>query len=186
MKKLSLAILFILPMVNGMAYADNQTLSVGYAQSKVQDFKNLRGVNLQYRYEFESSLSAIASFTYMNGDDEQNYLLSGDAVNNQIDAKYYSLLAGPAYRINDYVSLYALGGVAYVKATGKTRWINVDDDYVNHEDISEKSTSLAYGLGVVFNPVEYLSVNIGYEGTRVSLDRNRSINGFNIGVGYRF
>ncbi|KFB96934.1 Ail/Lom family protein, partial [Trabulsiella guamensis ATCC 49490] len=70
----------------------------------------------------------------MSGDDKQNYFLSGDSVDNRIDAKYYSLLVGPAYRINEYVSLYVLGGIAHVKATGKTRWINVNDDYVNHEN----------------------------------------------------
>lgn len=122
----------------------------------------------------------------MKGDEEHNYLLSGYSVNNRINAKYYSLLVGPAYRINEYVSLYALGGVTYVKATGKMRWINVDDDYVNHENISEKSTSFAYGLGVIFNPVDYLSINAGYEDTQANLNENNSINGFNVGVGYRF
>ncbi|HAT6804011.1 TPA: Ail/Lom family outer membrane beta-barrel protein [Citrobacter freundii] len=188
MKRMYLAVILTTTMtgVSGMAFADNYTVSAGYAQSKVQDFKDIRGVNLQYRYEFNNPLSVLASFTYMKGDDEQNYLLAGDSVNNHIDAKYYSLLAGPAYRINDYVSLYALGGVAHVKATGNTRWINVTDDYVNHEGISEKSTSFAYGFGVTFNPIDCLSVNVGYEGTRANLDGNRSVNGFNVGMGYRF
>ncbi|WP_156964249.1 Ail/Lom family outer membrane beta-barrel protein, partial [Trabulsiella guamensis] len=51
---------------------------------------------------------------------------------------------------------------------------------------SEKSTSFAYGFGVTFNPVDNLSINAGYEGTQANLDGNRSINGFNVGVGYRF
>lgn len=44
-----------------------------------------------------------------------------------------------------------------------------------------------YGVGFQVNPMENLAVDIGYEGS--SLDaggKNRSINGFNIGVGYRF
>ncbi|KFC05625.1 Ail/Lom family protein, partial [Trabulsiella guamensis ATCC 49490] len=135
MKVELLAVLLASSMVSEVAFADNHSVSIGYAQSKVQDFKNIRGVNLQYRYEFDSPLSALASFSYMSGDDKQNYFLSGDSVDNRIDAKYYSLLVGPAYRINEYVSLYALGGIAHVKATGKTRWINVNDDYVNHENI---------------------------------------------------
>lgn len=186
MKTIPLITLVIAAVTSGLAFADNHTVSAGYAQSKIEDFKNIRGVNLQYRYEYNSPLSVLASFTYMKGDDEQNYYLSGDSVNNRIDAKYYSLLAGPAYRFNDYVSLYALGGVAHAKATGKTRWKDSWNDKVNYENISEKSTSFAYGFGVVINPVDNISVNVGYEGTRASLDGSRSINGFNVGVGYRF
>lgn len=39
---------------------------------------------------------------------------------------------------------------------------------------------------MVMNPSDTLSVNIGYEGTKASMDRNYSINGFNVGIGYRF
>ncbi|MWL74803.1 Ail/Lom family protein, partial [Escherichia coli] len=49
MKKLSLAVLVAATLASGAALADNQTVSVGYAQSKVEDFKNIRGVNVQYR-----------------------------------------------------------------------------------------------------------------------------------------
>ncbi|NIY48084.1 Ail/Lom family outer membrane beta-barrel protein [Cedecea colo] len=186
MKKTSLAVLLATTMVSGIAVADNHTASVGYAQSKVQDFKNIHGVNIQYRYETNSPLSLLASLSYMKGDNEQNYLLSGDAVNNRFDIKYYSLLAGPAYRINDYVSLYALGGLAHVKASGKTRWTESDYDYVGQEGISEKSTDFAYGFGIIINPVDKFSINVGYEGTQIKADGNHSINGFNVGVGYRF
>ena len=104
----------------------------------------------------------------------------GKSVN--VKAKYYSLLAGPAYRINDNVSLYALGGVARTK---------IDTDGIMHAGIrylssSEKSTAFAYGVGVIINPAETLSVNIGYERTQYDIKGDRSINGFNIGVGYRF
>ncbi|MTD38268.1 Ail/Lom family outer membrane beta-barrel protein [Erwinia sp. CPCC 100877] len=186
MKKISLAVLLATSMASGVVFANNQTVSIGYAQSKIEDFKTIRGVNLQYRYEFDSPFSVLGSFTYLKGKGQQHYLLSGDTVNNHIDAKYYSLQVGPAYRINRFVSLYALGGIAYAKATGTTKWINVDDVFVNREGISEKSTSFAYGVGVIFNPIDNLSVNVGYEGTQASLDGNRSINGFNLGVGYRF
>ena len=57
MKKLSLAVLVISGLTSGMAFADNQSVSIGYAQSDVQDFKNIRGVNLQYRYEFTPRLA---------------------------------------------------------------------------------------------------------------------------------
>ena len=117
MKKVALAVLLAGGMVSGVALADEHSVSVGYAQSKVQDFKNIRGVNLQYRYEWDSPVSVMGSFTYMKGDDDQNYYLSSDYINNHVEAKYYSLLVGPAFRINEYVSLYALGGVAAQKLT---------------------------------------------------------------------
>lgn len=45
--------------MSGSRLADNHTLSAGYAQSKVQDFKNIKGVNLQYRYEWDSPVSVV-------------------------------------------------------------------------------------------------------------------------------
>jgi putative virulence related protein PagC len=186
MKKLPLAVLLTTAMAGSVALAANHTASVGYAQSKVQDFDDIRGVNLQYRYETGAPLSLLTSFTYMKGKGKQHYMLSGDTVNNHINIKYYSLQAGPAYRINDNFSLYALGGVAHTKATGKTHWINVDSDAVHYEGISEKSTSFVYGFGMLLNPLDNLSVNVGYESTQAKLAGNRDINGFNVGVGYRF
>ncbi|MEG9983134.1 Ail/Lom family protein, partial [Escherichia coli] len=54
MKKLSVLSAIILSVASGSVLADNHSFSVGYAQSKIQNFKNIRGVNLQYRYEWDS------------------------------------------------------------------------------------------------------------------------------------
>lgn len=186
MKKISLAVFVAASLASGAALADNHTVSLGYAQSKVENFKNIRGVNAQYRYEWNSPLSVIGSFTYMSGDDDQKYYVDSDSVKNHIDVKYYSLMVGPAYRINEYVSLYALGGVAHTKADVDTKWVNAGDGYTQKDSLSEKSTSFAYGAGVQFNPTEELAVNVGYEGTNADIDGSHSINGWNVGVGYRF
>jgi putative virulence related protein PagC len=186
MKKISLAVCVAASLASSAALADNQTVSLGYAQSKVENFKNIRGVNAQYRYEWASPLSVIGSFTYMSGDDDQKYYVDSDSVKNHIDVKYYSLMAGPAYRINEYVSLYALGGVAHTKADVDTKWVNAGDGYTQKDSLSEKSTSFAYGAGVQFNPTDELAVNVGYEGTNADIDGSHSINGWNVGVGYRF
>lgn len=186
MKKISLAVFVAVSLASGAALADNHTVSLGYAQSKVENFKNIRGVNAQYRYEWDSPLSVIGSFTYMSGDDDQKYYVDSDSVKNHIDVKYYSLMAGPAYRINEYVSLYALGGVAHTKADVDTKWVNAGDGYTQKDSLSEKSTSFAYGAGVQFNPTDALAVNVGYEGTNADIDGSHSINGWNVGVGYRF
>lgn len=172
-------------LTSTVALADNHTVSLGYAQSKVEDFKNIRGVNVQYRYEWDSPLSIIGSFSYMKGDDSYSESNDGGITNEytgKVDGKYYSLLAGPGYRLNDYVSLYALAGIAHTKLEDTTTW---STQY--SESTSESKTSFAYGAGVVVNPVEYLSVNIGYEGSRVKYGESQhAINGFNVGIGYRF
>jgi len=129
-KKIILGMVIATSMISSAAMAESSTLSLGYAQSDVEGFKDIRGVNLQYRYELDSPLSVLGSFTYMSGDDDQDYYVASDAVHNSIDVKYYSLMVGPAYRINEYVSLYALGGVAHTKADVDTTWVNAGDYYV--------------------------------------------------------
>lgn len=173
-------------IISANAIADNHTVSLGYAQSKVQDFNYIRGVNVQYRYEWDSPVSVIGSFTYMKGD--ENYSdrtdFHGDisGYDGKTDVKYYSLLAGPAYRINDYVSLYALAGFAHTKVEDKTTYLTQYS-----EKYSSNKTSFAYGAGVAINPVENIAVNIGYEGSRIKgAEDSVSVNGFNVSVGYRF
>lgn len=171
----------------GTAQADNHSVSIGYAQSKVQDFKNIRGVNLQYRYEFDTPVSFLGSFSYMKGDESQKEYFYGHSTKEQVDAKYYSLLAGPAYRVNDYISLYALGGMARVKADGESALVSSHGEHLAHIRASKSSNTFAYGAGVIINPVENVSINVGYEGTKADLaGSDYSVNGFNIGIGYRF
>ncbi len=179
MNKIALAVCVAASLASGAALADNHTVSVGYAQSNVEDFKNIRGVNVQYRYEWDSPVSLMGSFTYMSGDEDEHYYLFSEV-------KYYSLMAGPAYRLNDFVSLYALGGVARVKADGHTTWVNGGDNYTQRDGISDKSTSFAYGAGVQFNPTPELAIHVGYEGTTADLGDDYGIDGWNVGVGYRF
>jgi putative virulence related protein PagC len=99
--------------------------------------------------------------------------------------KYYSLLVGPAYRVNEYVSVYALGGVSYTKLNEDTTWIDSNGPFY-HESESDNSTAFAWGAGLQFNPTGNISVGIGYEGTTAKYIHSHSINGFNLTVGYRF
>jgi len=161
--------------------ADNHTISLGYAQSKVPDFKSIRGVNAQYRYEWDSPVSVMGSLTYMTGDDSYSLRENFSGYDGKVAMKYYSMLAGPAYRVNDYVSLYVLAGIAHMKVADKVTYLTQYS-----ESDKENRTSAAYGAGVIFNPMKNLSVNIGYEGTYINDNGTISINGFNIGAGYRF
>ena len=162
--------------------------SVGYAQSKVEDFKRIGGLNLQYRYESVLPVSLIAAFSWQEGSDNiGNGSGSFDVINkrSEIDIKYYSLLAGPAYRINSLISLYAVGGFARTKATGNTQR-QMNNNSIKRRALYGRETSFAYGAGIIINPRDYLTVNTGYEGTRINMADDHRINGFNIGVGYRF
>ena len=188
MKKTTLFVLLSSLLTSGAALASHHSFSVGYAQSKVEDFKRIGGLNLQYRYESVLPVSLIAAFSWQEGSDNiGNGSGSFDVINkrSEIDIKYYSLLAGPAYRINSLISLYAAGGFARTKATGNTQR-QMNNNSIKRRALYGRETSFAYGAGIIINPRDYLTVNLGYEGTRINMADDHRINGFNIGVGYRF
>ncbi|CBJ79635.1 Virulence membrane protein pagC precursor [Xenorhabdus bovienii str. Jollieti] len=192
-KKALLATLAVSGVMYGsLAYADSHTVTVGYAQSKVQNFKDIRGVNLHYRYEWDSPVSIIGSFTHMKGDRDYKFSFKHNGKNytgeDSLDMKYYSLMAGPAYRINDYLSVYGLLGFAHSKADATEGAYHLRNTVeVEASKMNRKSTNFAYGAGVEVNPIQSLSLYAGYEGASVKYNDNREeINGFNLGVGYRF
>ncbi|MGC6387387.1 Ail/Lom family outer membrane beta-barrel protein [Ewingella sp. S1.OA.A_B6] len=168
------------------AQADNHTVSLGYAYGKADDVK-LKGVDVKYRYEWDSPVSMIASFTYMkdnisdsmiNGYEENGY------VNKSTDVKYYSLTAGPAYRVNDYISAYALVGLSRSKIDVNLYYSG--NDYT--EDRNTHSTNLAYSAGVQINPIPQMVVDVAYQGSKIKgfNDYSTHMNGVVIGLGYRF
>lgn len=187
MKNLALvSIVFATLGFSATANADQQTFSIGYAQSKVQDFKNIRGVNLKYRYEWNSPFGIIGSFTYMSGKESESYCTIYEKLDAQTKLKYYSLAAGPTYRFNEYVSAYGLLGVNYNKVTYDERWVYTGFGSSSYDE-SHNKASLMYGIGLQINPVEYLAIDIGYEGSRPEVaNKKHSIDGFNIGIGYSF
>lgn len=87
--------------------------------------------------------------------------------------QYYSLNVGPSFRLNDYVSAYALAGVSQTESTVSTR----------QGKSSDKHTSISYSAGVQVNPIKNWAIDVAYEG---SGSGEWSTNVFIIGVGYRF
>lgn len=172
------------------ALADQQTASIGYAQSKVQRLNNINGVNLKYRYEWGSPVSVIGSFTYLSGSSACSNLLTRDVISNNADIKYYSLSAGPAYRFNKYISIYGLLGLNYNKVDYRSSWTNYESGYYRYmgsETGNISKTSPMYSVGLQINPMENVVLDIGYEGASLdAADQSHNINGFNIGIGYRF
>ncbi|WP_445374530.1 Ail/Lom family outer membrane beta-barrel protein [Photorhabdus tasmaniensis] len=159
------------------AQAEQHTASIGYAYVKPQDVKALNGATLSYRYELDDQWGVLSSFTFAKGDDAETI------DRPKIDTKYYSLMTGPTYRINDYISLYSQVGLSKIDL--KLSYSGTDAN----GKINEKA--LGWGAGVIVNPTTNTSVTVGYEGSRFDIkdgvDKYKiSTNGFNISVGYRF
>lgn len=177
--------------MSSVAHAAEQSITAGYAQAHVQDFKNINGMNLKYRYEWESPLSLMASFSFMSGSKDYSYLAEKDIIDNNAQVKYYSLAMGPAWRFNEFVSVYGLLGASYSKVKYNYNWKNYEGDrgYVDMGNTSgsNNSTALAYNLGVQVNPIPNLVLDLAYEGSSLNDgSTDRSLNGFNVGIGYRF
>lgn len=171
MKKIAClsALAAVLAVSAGSAVAGTSTVTGGYAQSDMQGVANkANGFNLKYRYEFDDSnpLGVIGSFTYTEKDRTEN------GVYNK--GQYYGITAGPAYRINDWASIYGVVGVGYGK-------FQANDFPDSKSDTSDYGFS--YGAGLQFNPIENVALDFSYEQSRI---RNVDVGTWIAGVGYRF
>ncbi|MCT8341619.1 MULTISPECIES: Ail/Lom family outer membrane beta-barrel protein [Photorhabdus] len=163
------------------ANAGESSISGGYAQShvKVDGEKldeNPKGFNLKYRYELDNNFGVIGSFTLTH--QGYNYYYGSRKIGTG-DLDYYSLMAGPTYRFNEYVSVYGLVGAAHgkEKAKGNAAVLGYDVEY------KESKTSAAYGLGLQFNPMPNWVIDASYEYSKVG---DYKIGTWVIGAGYRF
>ncbi|MEX2943012.1 outer membrane protein OmpX [Serratia fonticola] len=159
----------VLAVTAGTAFAGESTVSAGYAQGDLQGVANKAGgFNLKYRYEYDNSpLGVIGSFTHL----EKNN--SEDGFYNK--AQYNSITAGPAYRFNDWASIYGVIGVGYGKFTSNAQ---------NGTDNNNTSDyGFTYGAGLQFNPMQQVALDVGYEQSRI---RSVDVGTWNVGVGYRF
>ena len=171
MKKIAClsALAAVLAFTAGTSVAATSTVTGGYAQSDAQGQMNkMGGFNLKYRYEEDNSpLGVIGSFTYT---EKSRTASSCDYNKNQ----YYGITAGPAYRINDWASIYGVVGVGYGKfqTTEYPTYKHDTSDY-----------GFSYGAGLQFNPMENVALDFSYEQSRIlSVDVGTWI----AGVGYRF
>ncbi|EHD1518749.1 TPA: Ail/Lom family outer membrane beta-barrel protein [Escherichia coli] len=170
------------------------TLSAGYlhASTNVPGSDDLNGINVKYRYEFTDMLGVVTSFSYANAKDEQKTHYSDtrwheDSVRN----RWFSVMAGPSVRVNEWFSAYAMAGVAYNRvSTFSGDYLQVTDDKGKTHDVltgsddgRHSNTSLAWGAGVQFNPTESVAVDVAYEGSGSGDWRTNS---FIVGVGYKF
>ena len=69
MKLLQVCLLGSCALLTTTTFAEKHTLSLGYAQTDVQDVMDLDGVSLQYRYENESPLGFVSTLSYQTGEE---------------------------------------------------------------------------------------------------------------------
>ncbi|HHR6132346.1 TPA: Ail/Lom family outer membrane beta-barrel protein [Providencia alcalifaciens] len=157
--------------------AENNTVSLGFANThaKLQtEFlsrsDNLHGLNLKYRYEFDERLGIMTSL--LRTKITYNFKNQGQK-NGSADATYYSLTVGPSYRLNQYISAYALGGIGHSRLSG------------NIGSFSKTVTDNAFtaGAGLQFNLTQNVSLDTHYEYAKFS---NLKMNTWTAGIGYRF
>ena len=173
MKKIAClsALAAVLAFSAGTAVAATSTVTGGYAQSDAQGAANkMNGFNLKYRYEQDNSpLGVIGSFTYTEKDRTDSF---GDYNKTQ----YYGITAGPAYRLNDWASVYGVVGVGYGK------FQQTENQGLNRT-ASNSDYGFSYGAGMQFNPIENVALDFSYEQSRI---RNVDVGTWIAGVGYRF
>ncbi|HAH9154548.1 TPA: Ail/Lom family outer membrane beta-barrel protein, partial [Escherichia coli] len=110
-----------------------------------------------------------------------------DSVRN----RWFSMMAGPSVRVNEWFSAYAMAGMAYSRvSTFSGDYLCVTDNKGKTHDVltgsddgRHSNTSLAWGAGVQFNPTESVAIDLAYEGSGSGDWRT---DGFIVGVGYKF
>ncbi|CTZ91158.1 putative prophage-encoded outer membrane protein [Escherichia coli] len=152
------------------------TLSAGYLQTHTDmpGSDDLKGINVKYRYEFTDTLGLVTSFSYAGDRNRQLTRYSDtrwheDSVRN----RWFSVMAGPSVRVNEWFSAYAMAGVAYSRvSTFSGDYLRVTDNKGKTHDVltgsddgRHSNTSLAWGAGVQFNPTESVAIDIAYEGS---------------------
>lgn len=187
---------FVVQVSGAPAWASEHqsTLSAGYlhASTNVPGSDDLNGINVKYRYEFTDMLGLVTSFSYANAKDEQKTHYSDtrwheDSVRN----RWFSVMAGPSVRVNEWFSAYAMAGMAYSRvSTFSGDYLRVTDNKGKTHDVltgsddgRHSNTSLAWGAGVQFNPTESVAIDLAYEGSGSGDWRT---DGFIVGVGYKF
>ncbi|MBD8214436.1 Ail/Lom family outer membrane beta-barrel protein [Erwinia persicina] len=156
------------------------TVTLGYAQSHIKHFKNMKGINARYRFEIpELPLSAMVSFSAMNARGSQPEGEGGGIKNHRV--RYYSLMVGPAYRVTSWASLYLLGGAGWESSSNVTTYDTPPGGQTGRYKIFD--ARFAWGTGVQFNLIDNLALDVGYQAGHV---QKTSSNGFSLGIGYRF
>ncbi|PRT58424.1 Ail/Lom family protein [Escherichia coli] len=190
---LSAAICLAVSGAPAWASEHQSTLSAGYlhVSTNVPGSDELNGINVKYRYEFTDTLGMVTSFSYAGDKNRQLTHYSDtrwheDSVRN----RWFSVMAGPSVRVNEWFSAYAMAGVAYSRvSTFSGDYLRVTDnkgkthDVLTGSDDVATATRLWRGGWRAVNPTESVAFDIAYEGSGSGDWRT---DGFIVGVGYKF
>ncbi|WP_340616464.1 Ail/Lom family outer membrane beta-barrel protein [Xenorhabdus entomophaga] len=172
MNRILIAMFVLLTFPATQTYAvEGQTTSVGYASGHFDKAGEVipRRMNFNHYYQMSPDWGVVGSFSWLKGD------------KNWEPAQ--PLLAGPAYRINHYFSLYGIVGIARLKWGNEGKRGTYFDTYT----YSDKNMTLAWGTGVLINPLENINFYISYKETQIQPENESyHVNGLNIEVGYHF
>ncbi|AYB49639.1 peptidase [Candidatus Williamhamiltonella defendens] len=166
------------------------SVSVGYAWSSlgvVNEKNDLvktnkdagpKGINLKYRYEIDNQLGIITSFTYLRKKEDLSGKIGSSDINNSLNFNYYSLLIGPTYRFNEWVSGYAALGVVHSKVKETNKFTDIDQKFDN------KKNGFAGMIGVQVNPMPNIVIDGSFEYAKSVYGKKAKV--WSIGLGYRF
>ncbi|EBO9850973.1 Ail/Lom family outer membrane beta-barrel protein [Salmonella enterica subsp. enterica serovar Livingstone] len=193
-------------LISSVAHAEqgNQTVSIGFIQMKSDGLHNIykdtkgvaslygmsssdgyddpKGMFMRYHYEFDDVWGIIGSFSYAVNDGKVTANTDSLRATAKITAEYASALVGPSLRVNDYVSLYGLAGMAYKHIKQN---IDAYTQYGSgNSSISEDKFNFAYSIGAQINVYEGLVFDAAYEASPGNSDWKTS--GFTVGLGYKF
>lgn len=170
--------------------AARHSVSLGYTGAKVADLNNLQGLNLKYRYEWNSPLSVIASASYLKSTtyDERNS--PNLSYGRETRVREYSLLAGPAWRFNEFFSVYGQAGVTINKT--EVNWLSVSApplyrgmNYMSHK--KSRSTVPMISLGTQINPLNPIVLDLSYDIARQKVSgESKTFSSFSLGAGVAF
>jgi len=181
-----------------MAYGSQErpTMSLGYEQGHIRDFGDVRGGNFRFQYENAKPRGVMGSLTAMKNSwqDELSSCRQADKTcresyrkkhNLDSKAEYYSVMAGPTYRLSENLSVFALGGISHSRVEFPAR--SVKPVSASDNTHGQSSSQYAYSTGITLNPADNLALTAGYEGSRASFDdkKHQLKSGF-MDVGYRF
>ncbi|CRG52221.1 Ail/Lom family outer membrane beta-barrel protein [Yersinia wautersii] len=193
------------------AVAGDNTISIGYAQTESRllkynvdhikdyiypvgffsDYKDQKGINIKFRHELNDKLGVISSLTYTSKFLNGNAKIQDRYGEFSTRGKYLSFIVGPTFRLNEYVSAYATAGIARTKVRNYSANYSIKQDaqgkdtytLTDSDTFSDRKTSFTYGVGLQFNPIEPVAIDVSYERSGHGVWR---ASGLNIGVGYRF
>lgn len=160
------------------AQAADHTISLGYAQTDIKQFNDpLRGFTLKYRFEGNSPLGVMASWTGTADIDTLSGIEPGAKLTtvSETTRSYGSLHIGPVFRFNPLVSSYATLG--YSKFSLESKMVGKGTSKIEDDNFG-------LGGGLEFNVSRSFAVNTGVEYTQL-LDDSRSLT-YSLALGYRF